>query len=662
MERLLILNPGSTSTKLAVFDGEEPLFVESITHSAEELAPFDCVADQYEFRRELVLDCLKRHSVPLDSLTAIVSRGGLLTPIEAGAYEVNDDMVWQLKNKPQNEHASNVGAMIARSISLQLGIPAYIYDGVTVDELLPINKLTGLPSMRRKGMGHNLNTRAAALRYARENGRDYKDITVIVAHLGGGISVNLHHNGKIEDFINDEEGPFSPERAGGLPMFDVIKECFSGRYDYKGMMKLVKNQGGLMAHLGTTDSRAVEQMIQSGDAHAKLVYDAMILNIAKNIAKCAPNVCGKVDAILLTGGIDLPESMQKLMEGWTGIPVPILSVKGATYDTCQELLKLHGKISPEDYRKITVALDAFSEGVDKETLVNKIFNFRSDRVTPMMFEFNLAEQAQKHRMRIVLPEGEELRILRAAESLCERGIADIILLGDTDAIQEKIKKFGLKLQDATIIQPTASPRFNAYAQQYYEMRKSKGLTLEQAQERMQDSTYFGTMMVQIGDADGMVSGAVNTTAHTIRPAFEIIKTKPDTSIVSSVFFMCLKDRILVFGDCAVNPNPTASQLADIAISSAHTARVFGVEPRVAMLSYSTGSSGKGEAVDEVIEATKLAHERAPELLLDGPIQYDAAIDPEVARTKAPTSPVAGHASAPPTRLPSAPSCRASTSP
>ena len=176
------------------------------------------------------------------------------------------------------------------------------------------------------------------------------------------------------------------------------------------------------------------------------------------------------------------------------------------------------------------------------------------------------------------------------------------------------------------------------------MLKSKGLTLEQAQERMQDSTYFGTMMVQLGDADGMVSGAVNTTAHTIRPAFEIIKTKPDTSIVSSVFFMCLKDRILVFGDCAVNPNPTASQLADIAISSAHTARVFGVEPRVAMLSYSTGSSGKGEAVDEVIEATKLAHERAPELLLDGPIQYDAAIDPEVARTKAPTSPVAGHAS------------------
>ena len=328
MERLLILNPGSTSTKLAVFDGEEPLFVESITHSAEELAPFDCVADQYVFRRELVLDCLKRHDVSLDSLTAIVSRGGLLTPIEAGAYEVNDDMVWQLKNKPQNEHASNVGAMIARSISLQLGIPAYIYDGVTVDELLPINKLTGLPSMRRKGMGHNLNTRAAALRYARESGRDYKDITVIVAHLGGGISVNLHHNGKIEDFISDEEGPFSPERAGGLPMFDVIKECFSGRYDYKGMMKLVKNQGGLMAHLGTTDSRAVEQMIQSGDAHAKLVYDAMILNIAKNIAKCAPNVCGKVDAILLTGGIAYSQYVTSEIEKRVSFLAPVVVYPG----------------------------------------------------------------------------------------------------------------------------------------------------------------------------------------------------------------------------------------------------------------------------------------------------------------------------------------------
>ena len=303
MEKLLILNPGSTSTKLAVFEDETPLFTESIVHSPEELAPFDHVADQYEFRKDLVVKVLGEHGVALDSLSGIVSRGGLLTPIEAGPYEVNDDMVWQLKNKPQNEHASNVGAMIARSLSKEYNIPAFIYDGITVDELLPINKITGVPMLRRKGMGHNLNTRAAAMRYARESGKDYKDITVIVAHLGGGISVNLHHNGRIEDFINDEEGPFSPERSGGLPMFDIIKMCFEEGQTYHNMMNMVKRKGGLMAHLGTTDSREVEKMMNDGDEHAKLIYDAMILNVAKNIAKCAPNVCGKVDAILLTGGI-----------------------------------------------------------------------------------------------------------------------------------------------------------------------------------------------------------------------------------------------------------------------------------------------------------------------------------------------------------------------
>ena len=303
MEKLLILNPGSTSTKIAVFEEETPLFTQSIVHTPEELAPYEHVADQYQFRKELVVKTLEEHGVALDSLTAIVSRGGLLTPIEAGAYEVNDDMVWQLKNKPQNEHASNVGAMIARALSVEYHIPAYIYDGITVDELLPINKITGLPILRRKGMGHNLNTRAAAMRYAREHGKKYQDITVIVAHLGGGISVNLHHNGKIEDFISDEEGPFSPERSGGLPMFDVIKLCYQDGSTYNSMMKLVKRQGGLMAHLGTTDSREVEKLIQGGDEHAKLIYDAMALNVAKNIAKCAPGVCGKVDAILLTGGI-----------------------------------------------------------------------------------------------------------------------------------------------------------------------------------------------------------------------------------------------------------------------------------------------------------------------------------------------------------------------
>ena len=328
MEKLLILNPGSTSTKIGVFEGETPLFIESIDHSPEELAPFDHVAEQYEFRKELVIKTLEKHSVALDSLSGIVSRGGLLTPIEAGAYEVNDDMVWQLKNKPQNEHASNVGAMIARAISVEHNIPAYIYDGITVDELLPINKITGLTALRRKGMGHNLNTRAAAMRYARECGKRYENITVIVAHMGGCISVNLHNNGRIDDFINDEEGPFSPELSGGLPMFDVIKMCFDGEHTYESMMKLVKRQGGLMAHLGTTDAREVEKRIEAGDDHARMIYDAMALNIAKNIAKCAPNVCGRVDAILLTGGIAYSQYITSAIRDRVDFIAPVVVYPG----------------------------------------------------------------------------------------------------------------------------------------------------------------------------------------------------------------------------------------------------------------------------------------------------------------------------------------------
>lgn len=328
MEKILVLNPGSTSTKIAVFDGETPLFTESLTHSAEDLAPFDRVVEQYDFRCHLVLDCLMRHDFDVRDLNAIVSRGGLLAPIHAGAYEINEDMVWQLQYKPQNEHASNVGPMIAHALSRELNIPAYIYDGITVDELTDINRITGLPHMHRKGIGHTLNTRAAAMRYACEQGKPYKDITAIVAHLGGGITVNLHHNGRIEDCVNDEEGPFSPERAGGLPMFDVIHTCFGEGQSDKRMMKLVKSRGGLLAHLGTTDCREVEQRIQNGDVHAKLIYDAMALNVAKYIAKLAPGVCGKVDAILLTGGITYSEYIDEEIRRRVSFIAPVIVYPG----------------------------------------------------------------------------------------------------------------------------------------------------------------------------------------------------------------------------------------------------------------------------------------------------------------------------------------------
>lgn len=274
-----------------------------------------------------------------------------------------------------------------------------------------------------------------------------------------------------------------------------------------------------------------------------------------------------------------------------------------------------------------------------ETLLNSSVNVRP----PKVFEFDLIKRARKHRMRIVLPEGLEPRVLKAAEELSRRGVAHIILLGMEDEVRAKAAQLGISLDGIEVFYPLSYPRFEEYAQAYFEARKHKGVDIEKARKVMADPSYFGTMMVQLDDADGMVSGAVNTTAHTIRPALEFVKTKPGASIVSSCFFMCLKDKVTVFADCAVNPNPTPVQLADIAISTAHTAAIFGVEPRVAMLSYSTGVSGKGPDVDAVIEATRIAREKAPELKIDGPLQYDAATDPRVAKTKLPQSEVAGQA-------------------
>jgi len=243
----------------------------------------------------------------------------------------------------------------------------------------------------------------------------------------------------------------------------------------------------------------------------------------------------------------------------------------------------------------------------------------------------------------VLPEGDDDRILRAAEQLLRRGVADLTVLGDDTAVRSRAASLGLGLGGLRTVDPSTSEWREDFAQTYYELRKHKGVGLPLARDSMVDVSYFGTMMVYKGLADGMVSGAAHTTAHTIRPAFELIRTAPGVKVVSSVFFMLLADRVLVYGDCAVVPNPDAEQLADIAVSSAGTAATFGIEPRIAMLSYSTGESGSGTDVDKVREATRIARERRPDLLIEGPIQYDAAIDPEVARTKLPDSPVAGRA-------------------
>ena len=367
--------------------------------------------------------------------------------------------------------------------------------------------------------------------------------------------------------------------------------------------------------------------------------DILLASIASRLSSSKPDIAG----VLLTGGIRPSAEVSSLIEGWTGAPLPVLLTDQHTSKAFMSLQEIYGLIEPTDTRKINTVLGLYDHYVNGKEISARLNMTKPGRMTPMMFELNLIERAKANKMRIVLAEGEEPRILQATDILLRREVADIILLGNEDKINKLARELHLDVSKATIIDPTTSPKFEDYAATYAELRKAKGVTIERARDVMSDATYFATMMVKKDDADGMVSGAVNTTAHTIRPAFEFIKTKPGYSVVSSVFLMCLKDRVLVFGDCAVNPNPTSQQLAEIAVASADTARVFGIEPRVAMLSYSTGTSGKGADVDVVVEATALAKEKAPQLSLEGPLQYDAAIDPTVAKTKLPNSKVAGKA-------------------
>ncbi|MGW2824222.1 phosphate acetyltransferase [Streptomyces sp. NPDC001443] len=323
---------------------------------------------------------------------------------------------------------------------------------------------------------------------------------------------------------------------------------------------------------------------------------------------------------------------------------PVLSVPGNSFPTAAALFSLEGKLNAATPRKAETALGVFERHVDTAGLLSRISTPSSDRLTPMMFEHKLLEQARSDRRRVVLPEGTEPRVLHAAEVLLRRGVCDLTLLGPVDQIRKQAADLGIDLGECALIDPATSELRDAFAERYARLRAHKGVTVELAYDVVSDVNYFGTLMVQEGLADGMVSGSVHSTAATIRPAFEIIKTRPDADIVSSVFFMCLADKVLVYGDCAVNPDPNAEQLADIAIQAAATAERFGVEPRIAMLSYSTGTSGSGADVDKVREATDLVRARRPDLRIEGPIQYDAAVEPTVAATKLPGSEVAGQAS------------------
>jgi len=377
-------------------------------------------------------------------------------------------------------------------------------------------------------------------------------------------------------------------------------------------------------------------IITPGD-RGDLIIGALQANLSRNYQKIA--------GIILTGGLEPEPSILRLIEGLDTI-VPIIQVETGTFKTVTRIANAKSRITIVNKDKIALAIGIFDSHVDVAALERKIISFQSTQITPRMFQYQIVKRAKAKKKHIVLPEGDDDRILHAADMLIRQNVVDLTILGVSENIETSLKRLNLELdrEKVKFVNPASSDRYTEYVQTLYELRKDKGLTIEMARDLMLDVSYFGTMMVYKGEADGMVSGAAHTTQHTIRPALQFVKTKPGINTVSSVFFMCLPKRISVFGDCAVNPNPTSEQLADIAISSAETSKMFGIEPKIAMLSYSSGSSGEGEDVEKVRKATEIVKQKRPDLKIEGPIQYDAAVDPSVGKKKMPNSEVAGQAS------------------
>ena len=366
--------------------------------------------------------------------------------------------------------------------------------------------------------------------------------------------------------------------------------------------------------------------------------DVVLAVLSAHAAEGFPSLSG----VILNGGLGLHPSIAALVGG-LGLRLPIIETRFGTFETAGRVASTRGRVTTGSHRKVDTALTLMDTYVDTADLLTQLAIPIPSVVTPQMFAYQLLDRARADRKHIVLPEGDDDRILRAAGRLLQRSVADLTILGEEAQVRARAAELGVDLSAATVLDPKTSELCDQFAEQYAELRKHKGVTVEQARETIHDVSYFGTMLVYNDMVDGMVSGARHTTAHTVRPSFEIIKTLPDVSTVSSIFLMCLADEVLAYGDCAIVPDPTSEQLADIAISSARTAAQFGIEPRVAMLSYSTGTSGTGADVEKVRKATELVRSREPELLVEGPIQYDAAVEPSVAATKMPDSQVAGHA-------------------
>ncbi len=352
-----------------------------------------------------------------------------------------------------------------------------------------------------------------------------------------------------------------------------------------------------------------------------------------------PNLAG----IVLTVGYEPPEPIMSLLDNQHASTLPILLVETDTYETSSLIQRKRVYIEEDDWEKIRWTVELIVEHLNQQDILSYLDIPARDVVSPAAFRYSIMERAKGMNSTIVLPEGDEPRTLQAAAIILERDIAKIVLLGDRAAILEEARRVNANISKAEIITPASSELFGSFVEELVELRKAKGMSETQAADLLHDNVYFGTMMLHRGLVQGLVSGAVHTTANTIRPAFQIIKTKPNAALVSSVFFMLLNDRVWVFGDCAVVPNPNAQELAQIAVQSYHTSIAFGLNPRVALISYSTGTSGEGEDVDKVRQATELARQMEPEMLVDGPLQFDAAAIPDVAAKKAPNSPVAGQA-------------------
>ena len=520
---------------------------------------------------------------------------------------------------------SGEGAIIEWDINVliakNLGIPAVILasgKNKTLDELVG-NLYMAYDSFKEKGV----------------------EVLLIVANKVQPENVTVVSNGLKEKLPNDVlVGTIPVNPILGSPTLKEIAQELDATILFGE--NYINNQvgsfsvGAMQLRNYITHLKDDSLVITPGD-RADIILGALQANISTNY----PSLSG----IVLTGGLLPEESIIKLIEGLSDI-IPILSVARGTFHVTNKIGTIRPRIYAENTEKIQTSIQEFEKYVPTKELAERLITFKAKGITPRMFQYNLLQKAKSSKKHIVLPEGSDERILMATKMLIDAEAVTITLLGNRDQIISKITELDIDIDLSTIniIDPTTSDNFLDYATTLFELRKHKNVNLAMAKDLMEDVSYYGTMMVYKGHADGMVSGAVHTTQHTIRPALQFIKTKPGVSIVSSIFFMCLPNRVTVFGDCAINPNPTSEQLSEIAISSAATSAAFGIEPKVAMLSYSSGASGVGEDVDRVRKATEIIKDKRPDLKVEGPIQYDAAVDAKVGLSKLPESEVAGQAS------------------